>query len=439
MINDILDLSKVEAGKIEFFPEEVNLPALISESIQFLTTEAQAKKITIEADISPLIDQVFIDPVKFKQILYNYLSNALKFTLNGGKIRVRVRPEGQYYFRVEVEDSGIGIAEHDIGKLFSEFQQLDSGYSKRHQGTGLGLALTKRLADAQGGGVGVNSSLGKGSIFYVILPIDLRRINHESRTSGQNSRKILVIEEPDDLRISRALQNFGFSVITASTLKHAVDYAEAKAFGSITIDIGAENLRALEAVDSIRETNNEYQAPVKAMMLKSAGANIGGFSIANIISKPAKSKEIIATLRNAGLLNERSWPNKFPTKVLVIDDDEKALDLMSAILTSCQLDVTCIKDSSEVLISFEKHIPDAIILDLMMPVIDGFQLLALLQEREVLKKIPVFIWTSMILTEEEYRLLKQSAQAILSKGQGQLKMLLDDLHEWSNKTWGENN
>src|SRR5262249_32144203 len=120
--------------------------------------------------IDPTVGEVIADPSRLKQILYNYLSNAVKFTPAGGRVSIRVEPEGNASFRIEVEDSGVGIAPDDIARLFVEFQQLDSGTTKRHQGTGLGLALTKRLAEAQGGSVGVTSTLGGGSVFRAILP-----------------------------------------------------------------------------------------------------------------------------------------------------------------------------------------------------------------------------------------------------------------------------
>jgi signal transduction histidine kinase len=131
---------------------------------------AASKRLRLELHFEPAVGTVIVDAARVKQILYNYLSNAIKFTPESGRVTVRVMPEGADLFRIEVEDTGIGIAPEAMGKLFVEFQQLDSSAAKKYQGTGLGLALTKRIAEAHGGRVDVRSELGKGSVFAVILP-----------------------------------------------------------------------------------------------------------------------------------------------------------------------------------------------------------------------------------------------------------------------------
>lgn len=171
LINDILDLSKVEAGKMEFQPEDLDLGIVIGEVCGILKSLSEKKKLQVETTLDPMSRLVHLDPRKLKQVLYNYLSNAIKFTPEGGKIQIRTRRESRDLFRIEVEDTGIGIKRDALKDLFVEFQQLDSSTSKRYQGTGLGLALTKRIAEAQGGSVGVESAPGKGSTFFVILPV----------------------------------------------------------------------------------------------------------------------------------------------------------------------------------------------------------------------------------------------------------------------------
>jgi PAS domain S-box-containing protein len=169
LINDVLDLSKVEAGKFEFFPEPVDPGGLIRELSDVLQTSLLQKKIHLTVEIEPTLGPVVVDAARLKQALFNYLSNAIKFSADRGRIQVRVLPDGATQFRIEVEDDGIGIAEADVPRLFSDFQQLDASFSKRHQGTGLGLALTRRLVRAQGGDVGVRSTLGQGSVFHLVL------------------------------------------------------------------------------------------------------------------------------------------------------------------------------------------------------------------------------------------------------------------------------
>jgi signal transduction histidine kinase len=170
LINEVLDLSQIEAGKMGFFPELVDLSQLCHGVLDVLRVSAQGQSLDMKMEIDPTLDDVVVDPVRLRQVFYNYLSNAIKFTPAGGKVTLRVFPETAECFRIEVEDSGMGIAADDIPRLFVEFQQLDSGHTKRHQGTGLGLAVTRRLVEAQGGSVGARSTLGKGSVFYAVLP-----------------------------------------------------------------------------------------------------------------------------------------------------------------------------------------------------------------------------------------------------------------------------
>jgi signal transduction histidine kinase len=169
MIGDVLDLSKVESGNLDFFPEPVDLPALVQEVSAILGAEIQRKRIRFAAEIDPGLVDLVLDPARLRQVLYNYLSNAVKFTPEAGAITLHARAHGAGQFRLEVADSGIGIAARDVPRLFTEYEQLDNGYAKQHQGAGLGLALTRRLVEAQGGAVGLTSVPGRGSVFWVQL------------------------------------------------------------------------------------------------------------------------------------------------------------------------------------------------------------------------------------------------------------------------------
>lgn len=179
LINSTLDLSKVEAGRLEFQPEPVRLSAIMQEVTGVLAPQAQEKSIRVEVRVDPRVDAVIADGQRFKQVLYNYLSNALKFTGAGGRVKVRLTAEGSSEFRLEITDTGVGIAEKDLALLFTPFQQLDATAAKRYPGTGLGLALTKLIVEAQGGRVGVRSEAGKGSTFFAVLPVAPRSFEND--------------------------------------------------------------------------------------------------------------------------------------------------------------------------------------------------------------------------------------------------------------------
>jgi PAS domain S-box-containing protein len=175
LINDVMDLAEVEAGKLEFRPEPVVVEAVIAEVTSVLRTLSLQKRIRVQVEADRAVEVIVIDPTRFKQVLYNYLSNALKFTPEGGSIVVRTGPESPDSFRLEVEDSGIGIAPDRLQRLFVEFEQLAPGGDKPPS-SGLGLMLTRRIVEAQGGTVGVRSSLGRGSVFHAVLPRETHAI-----------------------------------------------------------------------------------------------------------------------------------------------------------------------------------------------------------------------------------------------------------------------
>jgi PAS domain S-box-containing protein len=171
LINDVLDLSKIESGKMEFFPEPIDPSELVREVCDIMRTLVARKRIQMGVEIDARLKEIVLDPGKLKQVLFNYLSNAIKFTPDEGHVTIAMRPDGTETFILEVIDTGIGIKAEDIPRLFVEFQQLDSSASKKYQGTGLGLALTKRMVEAQGGEVGVSSVPGVGSVFFARLPL----------------------------------------------------------------------------------------------------------------------------------------------------------------------------------------------------------------------------------------------------------------------------
>jgi len=172
LINDVLDLSKVEAGKMELFPEEFLLQKAIDEVQSVIFPLARKKRIAIRNDVSRNLGSVMLDQQKFKQVLYNLLSNAVKFTDDDGLVEISAGLDGAGRLRLQVRDTGIGIRQEDLDKLFIEFQQLDSGSARRYEGTGLGLALTKKIVELQRGSITATSDPGKGSTFTVLLPLD---------------------------------------------------------------------------------------------------------------------------------------------------------------------------------------------------------------------------------------------------------------------------
>jgi signal transduction histidine kinase len=170
LITQMLDFAKVESGKMTFEPEPVDLGAAIADVLEMLQVKLEARHLRTQTTVDPALGVVCVDPLRLRQVLLNYVDNAIKFSHEGGVVSVRALPEGPASFRVEVEDGGIVIAEADVPRLFVQFLQLSSGNTKSHGGTGLGLAIVRKVVEAQGGTVSVRSTLGVGSVFSLVLP-----------------------------------------------------------------------------------------------------------------------------------------------------------------------------------------------------------------------------------------------------------------------------
>jgi len=169
LIDEVLDLARLEAGRLMFQVEPVALAAIVSEMCAAMGPAAAEKRITLNAEVSASLGIVMLDATRMRQVLLNYLSNAIKFTPPGGRVTVRMHGEGDRAIRIEVDDTGVGIAEEDLPRMFEDFGQLEAGGAK-DEGVGLGLALTRRIVEAQGGSVGVRSTAGIGTVFWAIIP-----------------------------------------------------------------------------------------------------------------------------------------------------------------------------------------------------------------------------------------------------------------------------
>jgi len=315
LINDVLDLSKVEAGKMEFYLEIVDPERLVSEVRDVLRTLVAEKQIDLTTEISPALGQLTADPRRLKQMLYNFLSNAIKFTPQKGRVTIRMFPEDEEHFRLEVEDSGAGISAEDVGKLFTEFQQLDGGSGRMHGGTGLGLALTRGIAQAQGGRVGVNSTLGKGSLFFAVLPRVAPAEPRPIRTSfaslpapGQETRLILITEDQHSDRTSllQILLEAGYSVEIAKTGAEALDLCRERKFDAIMMDLLLPDIAGWDVLREIRAGAMNATTPVLVVTVVPEHAALAGLVIHEFLAKPVSSTQLLASLARAGVQIRKS-------------------------------------------------------------------------------------------------------------------------------------
>ena len=433
LINDILDLSKIEAGKLELNPEPVHLTALIGEVRQILQTLSAAKQLSVEVEISPSIEEIVIDPAKLKQVLYNYLSNAIKFTPERGRITIRALPEASDFFRLEVEDSGIGIRPENMDKLFTEFQQLDASTTKRHQGTGLGLALTKKIVAGQGGRIGVESVHGQGSVFCAILPRAAGAKKEPTENfsfSGFPNRDnptVLIVEdnEKDRAWLIQILSQGGYSIDTATTGSEALAKVDVKTYSAILLDLILPDMIGWDVLHSTRTKGPNQNTPVIVVTIVTEKEIAKGFPVQDYLTKPVPPDNLIDSLRRAGL-----YPNGKVKKVLVIDDDPAALKIASVALRSSGFEAVCHTSSAAGLTAASESKFAAVVLDLLMPELDGFKFLDRFRRIETCLHTPVIVWTNKDLSSEDRNRLKFSAQSIAMKGQDGLTSVLRELERY---------
>jgi PAS domain S-box-containing protein len=424
LINDVLDLAKVEAGKMEFRPAPVDLAKIAGEVRDILRTLAAQKRITIEIRVDSL-QGIILDEPKLKQVFYNYLSNALKFSPEDARVEVRVHPEGADTFRLEVEDNGEGIRPEDIGRLFIEFQQLDASAAKKHPGTGLGLALTKRLVEAQGGRVGVRSTPGQGSVFFAVLPRVMTAVLEPDREPivrvpvRKGAPRVLVIDDdPNDRSwLVRTLTEAGYGVETAESGAEAIGRCQRQTFDAITLDLLLPDVGGGDVLRSIREGSPNRETPVIVVSVIAQASAVVCFRIDDMLAKPVRPEDLMNALERAGVAPNGSRP------IFVVDDDPQDLKLAGGLLTQLGYQAVGFSTAAAALEAAEKDLPAAVVLDLLMPDIDGFEFLRRFRMTPAGRRTPVIVWTARDIDGNERRRLETLAQAIVPKTGGSAALL----------------
>lgn len=432
MINDILDLSKVESGKLELKYEEFEIGKAIEAVLITLKGLANKKSLTIETMIHNPCDRLVADLTKFKQMLYNLLSNAIKFTPEKGNITLHTTSlkREKDFIEIKVMDTGIGIAPEDYSKIFVEFSQVDSSHSRKYEGTGLGLALTKKLVEMHGGKIGFESKVGAGSTFYFILPVNTNaQVKKESAHLSEkpvNRGIILVVE--DDPKTSELLCVFlnksGYQTITAFDGEEALRKARQFKPSAITLDIMLPQKDGWEVLKELKEDTEVKDIPVLVISLVD-NKDIGfGLGATDYLSKPVSRNDLLSKLSSYGFLPK---VNKSYSKVLVVDDDPKSVELLNTILSAEGYDVLTASGGREGIEKAFHHKPDLILLDLMMPEVSGFDVVDKLRMSPETNTIPIIVVTSKDLTPSDKEKLNHCVSLVVKKGMYSNERFLSDI------------
>jgi PAS domain S-box-containing protein len=432
LINDILDLSKVEAGMMALELEEVDLNSLLSNSLTIVREKAAEKNVTLELDIGADLGMQLLDVRKTKQIVYNLLSNAVKFSASGGTVVLRARlvprsgvgilpgnwpvhgfplveNEHQDFLKICVSDQGIGISQENMTRLFQAFSQIDSSLARKFEGTGLGLAMVKQLAELQGGTVAVASEEGCGTHFGAWLPLRQqspltpsawRRVDPVCLpVAAPKERFALVIEDNDQAaELARLLlQAEGFTVLRAASAEAALLMAPQQVLSLITLDIRLPGIDGWTFLQRIRQDSTLSRVPVVivAGVIDSSLALASGASAT--LQKPISRAQLKTSLTALGL---HAAPEHTCT-VLVVDNDPKAVEVIAGFLPPPAYAVVRAYNGSEAITLAQRLQPDLIVLDLMMPGVTGFDVVDALRSDETTSHIPILVVTAKHITAQE--------------------------------------
>jgi signal transduction histidine kinase/CheY-like chemotaxis protein len=415
LINQVLDLSKIEAGKLELSPETVNLAPLLEDVIGTARQLAEQNRNRLVIESSESLGTLTVDPMRLRQILLNLLSNACKFTKQGEvKLRVKKVVDGRNWIQIAVADTGIGMTAEQQAKLFEEFTQADSSTARQYGGTGLGLAITRKLARMMGGDVTVTSEPGKGSVFTIRLPAHGdARARSSTGSDGRRSPTagcVLVIDDDATARelIADHLKAEGFSVVTAAGGIEGLKLAKELRPTAITLDVMMPDLDGWSVLAALRQDPELAEIPVIMITIVDEHRRGIALGAAGYLTKPIDRERL------RRVIGRFRAPAR-PTRVLVVEDDAVQRERMRGWLEGPQWAVREAENGREALKRIQENKPDVILLDLMMPEMDGFAVVAALQKEAGWQDIPVIVITARDLDAKDRERLNSGVQSVLVK------------------------
>jgi PAS domain S-box-containing protein len=416
LINDILDLSKIEAGQLDLRIEDFQVSDALPEVLSTIRPLAMAKNVQVEQALRTEA-YVYADRIRFKQILYNLLSNAVKFTPKGGRISIESHETGNQV-SLSVADTGIGIRPDDQQVIFEEFRQLEASSKSAQQGTGLGLAITKRLVEQQGGKISVQSELGKGSRFTFTLPAGAKATIASAHPPPRSVAiasvvKPLILVVDDDVSAQELISSYldpEYRVVVAASGAAAIKKAEKLRPDAITLDVLMAEGNGFETLVALRKTPETANIPIIIVSIvdqKQVGFALGA---ADYLVKPIRKPLLLETIR------KHAPPQADDdAAILLVDDDPKTLELLEETLRSAGYETQSVRSGARALEVLSSKIVAAVMLDLLMPGMNGFEVIRHIRQAPNLKELPVFVMTAKTLTTDERELLSRESQAMFQK------------------------
>jgi signal transduction histidine kinase/DNA-binding response OmpR family regulator len=417
LINDVLDLSKIEAGKMELFLEDFDVRALVQDVEATIRPLVERNQNLLEVACPADIGTLHADLTRVRQVLFNLVSNAAKFTQHGrvGLEVVARRIAGEEWIDFAVSDTGIGLTADQQQRLFQSFSQADPSTSRKYGGTGLGLVISRRFAEMMGGDIQLQSEFGRGSVFTVRLP----RVAGRARVAAPPPAPpapapppvILVVDDEKPTRelIARGLQREGFRVVAAATGEEALRLAREKRPDAISLDVLMPGMDGWTVLRSLKADPITASIPV-VMVSMLDDRDIGhALGAADYLTKPFDREKLVQALR-------RFRQGSTPRPVLVVEDDPATREVVRRALERDGWIVFEADNGRSALESLKHAAPDLIVLDLMMPEMDGFEFVAELRRTESGRRIPVVVVTAKEITAEDRARLNGHVRRIFRKG-----------------------
>ncbi|MBP1625622.1 MAG: Cache sensor hybrid histidine kinase [Holophagaceae bacterium] len=406
LIDEILDLSKIEAGRMTAYIEECHVPTILADVVATAEPLVTKNRNTFRVDIDPSIENIRSDLKMLRQTIFNLLSNAAKFT-HDGEVLLQVRPDPSPSFvQFSVTDTGIGMTQEQTVRIFQEFTQADDSTTRKFGGTGLGLTLCRKFTELLGGTISVTSQPGEGSRFTVRLP---RNAPTPSKAMGKfvpaqtslHRGKILIIDDDPSLReaVSRMLTKEGFWVAMASDGEEGIQMAKVLRPHVITLDIAMPGMDGWQVLGKLKADPDLKGIPVVILTMLDGRSKGYALGASAVVQKPVSKEDLLAVIASVETESNES-------AVLVVEDDLATQEVLNRILTDSGWESRRALNGMEALelIQFER--PRLIILDLMLPGMDGFQLLTELQNHMDWREIPIIVLTAKDLNSEDLKRLE---------------------------------
>lgn len=436
LINNVLDLSKIEAGKLDLHFETFHANEVFTEAGQLVAPLANKKGVSMSYNIDESITNIYADKIRFKQILYNLISNAIKFTPKGGNIDVNIRKEGDMA-RVSVKDTGIGISKENIEKLFTPFTQLESAANRQYEGTGLGLSLVKRFVELHKGRIWVESEESKGTTFTFELPLkegfeastregmsanienipplsDISTELLEKQNFTGDEKVILIIEDDENSRelLETTLILEGYRVVSVDNGKDAIELAKELRPFMITLDVMMPGMDGWEVLSRLKADEVTKDIPVIMITMIDEGQTGVVWGAVEHFIKPIQKEKLMSAIERIKAEYEKEL-----LKVLIVDDEEAAVELLSGIVSDMGLKILTAYGGQEAIdIALKEH-PDLIVLDMMMPEVNGLDVVRTLKSQTTTSDISILICTAKYLDKDDQMALEGNVLGVMQKGE----------------------